>query len=205
VTVCLDHQRNARSLDADLDLIEVDFAEVLHLALSALDHRLGRDAAVLLVQRRIERSAVDADANGDLAVTRFRGDRFDVLGLADVARVEAKTLHPGLHRCQCHPVLMVDVGDDRDRRTRHDLGETLRGLLLVAGAPNDVATSSRQCVDLLKRALDVCRLGDRHGLDGDRRATADRDLAHEDLTCCPAFERHLGSVPAQPGGLAKSR
>ena len=81
---------------------------------AALD-RLGLDATPLLVQRRIQRPAVDADADGHLAIARLGGDGTDVLGLADVARVEPQTVDTGFHRSQRHLVLVVDVGDDRDR------------------------------------------------------------------------------------------
>ena len=187
LAVGLDHQRHVRRLHRDLDEVEADLVEVGHLLLGRLDHRLGRDAAVLLVQRRVERAAVDADADRHLPVARLAGDGLDVLGLADVARVEAQAVHAGLHRGQRHPVLVVDVGDDRHRRAGHDLGQALGRLGLVARATNDVAAGRGERVDLLQRALDVGRLGDRHRLHRDRRAAADGDVADVDLPRRPAL------------------
>ena len=118
---------------------------------------------------------------GHAAVAGLGGDGLDVLGPADVAGVEAQAVHAGLHRGERHPVLVVDVGDDRDRRAGHDLGQALGRLGLVAGAAHDVAAGRGEGVDLLQRALDVGRLGDRHRLHRDRRAAADGDLADVDL------------------------
>ena len=185
LAVGLDHQRHARRLHGDLDQVEADLVEVGHLLLRRLDHRLGRDPAVLLVQRRVERAAVDADADRYLAVTRLGGDGLDVLGLTDVAGVEAQPLHARLHRRQRHAVLVVDVGDDRHRRPWHDLGEPLRCLRLVARATDDVAAGSGEGVDLLQRALDIGRLGDRHRLHRDRSVTTDGHRTDVDLTRPP--------------------
>ena len=69
--VGLDHQRHVRRLDRDLDEVEVDLLEVGELLQRRLDHRLGRHAAVALVQRRVERTGVDADADRHAAVARF--------------------------------------------------------------------------------------------------------------------------------------
>ena len=181
LAVRLDHQRHARRLDRDLDLVEADLVEVGDLLLRRLDHRLRRRAAVLLVERRIERAGVHADADRQAAVACLGGDGLDVLGAADVAGIEPQAVHAGLHRRHRHLVLVMDVGDDRHRRARHDLGEPFGRLDLVARAPHDVGTGGGQRVDLLERALDVGRLGDRHRLDGDRRIAADLHVADRDL------------------------
>ena len=102
-----------------------------------------------------------------------RGDELDVLGLADVAGVEAQRLHAGFHRAERELVLEVDVGDDRHRRTGHDLREAFGGFLFVARAAHDVATGGRECVDLRERAVDVGGLRGGHRLDRDRRVAAD--------------------------------
>ena len=194
LAVGLDHQRDAGGLDRDLDEVEVDLLEVGQLEQRRLDHRLGRDATVLLVQAVVERAAVDADPDRDAAVAGLGRHRLDVLGPADVAGVEAEAVHAGLERGQGHPVLVVDVGDDRHRRAGDDLRQPLGRLGLVAGATDDVAARRGQRVDLLQRALDVGRLGDRHRLHRDRRAAADGDLAHHDLPGRPAADGHAASA-----------
>ena len=91
--VGLDHQRHRRRLDRDLDVLEADLLEVADLDLGRLDHGLGRDlAAVLLVELGVERAAVDADADGHAPVLGLGGHGLDVLGLADVARVEPQAV-----------------------------------------------------------------------------------------------------------------
>ena len=77
---------------------------------------------------------------GQAAVLGLGRDELDVLGLADVAGVEAQRLHARFHRGERELVLEVDVGDDRHRRTRHDLREPIGGLLLVARAAHDVGS-----------------------------------------------------------------
>ena len=134
-----------------------------------------------LVEGGVEGTGVDADADRHRAVARFAGHRLDVLGLADVAGVEAQTLDAGFQRRQGHAVLMVDVGDHGHRRTGHDVGQPFGRLRLVARAAHDVAAGRRQGVDLLEGALDVGRLGDRHRLHGDRRATTHGHGADVDL------------------------
>ena len=98
--VRVDHQRHVRRLHRDLHVVEVDLAEQVELVHRRRDERLGRDAAVLLGHRGVERAGVDADADRDAAVLRFRRDELDVLGLADVAGVEAQRLHAGFHRAR---------------------------------------------------------------------------------------------------------
>ena len=181
LAVRLDHQRHARRLHRDLDLVEADLVEVGDLLLRRLDHRLGCRAAVLLVERRVERPRVHADPDRQTPVASFGGDGLDVLGPPDVAGIESQAVHPGLHRGHRHLVLVMDVGDDRHRRARHDLRQSFGRLDLVARAPDDVGAGGRQRVDLLERALDVGGLGDRHRLDGDRRVAADLHVADGDL------------------------
>ena len=75
LAVRLDHERHARRLHRDLHVVEADLVEVGELDLRRLDHRLGGDpAAVLLVERRVERAAVDADADRHAPVLALLGD-----------------------------------------------------------------------------------------------------------------------------------
>jgi len=142
--------------------------------LGRLDHGLGGQAVVLLVEVRVQGPAVDPDADGHAPVLALHGHGLDVFGTPDVARVEAKAVDPGLEGGQGHLVLVVDVGHDRHRRAGHDLGQALRRFLLVAGAADDVGPGAVEGVDLLERPLDVGRLGDRHRLHAHRGVAADR-------------------------------
>ena len=179
--VGVDHQRHVRRLDRDLDVVEADLLEVGELAHRRLHECFGSGATVALVQLGIERSGVDADANGHAAVARLGGDGLDVLGLADVAGVEPQAVHTGLEGGQRQPMLEVDVGHDRHRRPGHDARQPLRRFRLVARAANDVGARAGQRVDLGQRGVDVGRLGDRHRLHADRGAAAHRHRSDRHL------------------------
>ena len=161
------------------------------------DHRFGRDATVAFGHRRIERTRVHADTDGNAARFGLGRDELDVLGLADVARIQAQRLHAGLERAERELVLEVDVGDDRHRRTRHDLRQPLGRFLFVARAADDVAAGRGQRVDLRQRAVDVGRLRGGHRLDRDRCVAADGDPA----------DHHLAGLPTRshPVSLRLSR
>ena len=112
-------------------------------------------------------------------------------GLLDVAGIEAQALHAGVEGGQRHPVLVVDVGDDRHGRAGHDAGQSLGRLLLVAGAAHDVGAGAGECVDLGERAVDIGGLGRRHRLDRDRCTATDRHVADTDLAGdVPLVRRH---------------
>jgi hypothetical protein len=125
--------------------------------------------------------AVYADTNRHVAVARFFGHRLDVLGLANVAGVQSQAVHAGLERGEGHLVLVMDVGDDRNRRARHDLRQTFGGFDLVASAAHDIAARGGERVNLLQRAFDVGGLRDGHRLHADRRVAADRHFADVNL------------------------
>ena len=129
---------------------------------------------MLLGHRRIERTGVDADADRQAVILRFARDELDVLGLADVAGVEPQRLHAGFDRGERELVLEVDVGDDRHRRTGHDLREADRGFFLVARAAHDVGAGRGERVDLRERAVDVGGLGGGHRLHRHACVAADR-------------------------------
>ena len=71
-------------------------------------------------------------------------------------------MHSGFHRSKRHFVLMVDVGDDRHRRTRNYLRKTFGSLWLITRAANDVAACCSKCINLLQRTFDISSFGDGH-------------------------------------------
>ncbi len=181
LAVGLDHQWHARCLHRDLDQVEIDLVEVGDLLERRLDHRLGGDpVAVLAVQVGVQRPPVDPDADRHAPVLGLPGDGLDVVGVLDVAGVEAQAVDARLEGLEGPPVLVVDVGHDRHGRTGDDAGQPLGRLRLVAGAAHDVGAGRGEGVDLLERRLVVGRLRDRHRLDRDRGAAADGDVAHHD-------------------------
>ena len=91
-------------------------------------------------------------------------------------------MYASLHSGESHLVLMMNVSDDRHRRTRHNLRKTFCSFDFITRTTNDVATSSRQRVNLLQRTFDIGSLGDRHRLHRDRCSSTNGNFAHHDLT-----------------------
>ena len=177
-----DHERHRRGLHRDLHVVEADLLEVGQLHSGRLDERLGGGAAVAACRGRgASEPAFTPMRMGTPRSRASAGDLLDLGLLAQVARVEPQALDAGLQGGERHLVVEVDVGHDRHRRARHDLGQALGRRLLVAGAADDVGPGGRQRVDLGQGALDVGRLGGGHRLDRDRRAAADGHAADVDL------------------------
>ncbi len=209
--VGVDHERDRGRLHRDLHVVEVDLLEVGQLVAGRLDQGLGGGAAVLLVELGVRATrALTPIRIGTPRSLGLAGDQLDLGLLAEVAGVEPQALHPGLQRGERHLVVEVDVGDDRHRRARDDLGQALGRGLLVAGAAHDVRAGRRQGVDLGQGALDVGGLGGGHRLDRDRRTTADGHPAHGDLAGGPARRDqlrgnfHLVSILPRRAGLSGS-
>jgi len=76
----------------------------------------------------------------------------------------------------------MDVGDDRDRREAHDRAKSLRVLVLGDGHARQLAPGRREGGDLGRSGLDIVRLRQRHRLDDDRGAAANRHVADGYLT-----------------------
>ena len=108
-------------------------------------------------------------------------DERDLVGAADVAGVDAHRRDAGLDRLQREARVEVDVGDHRERREADDPRQRLGVLELRHRDADDLAAGARERGDLRGRRLDVVRLRQRHRLDDDGRAAADRDAADRDL------------------------
>ena len=204
--VGLDHRRDVGGLDGDLDVVEVDLLEVGELHAGRLDERLRGGAAVPLVEVGVQRAGVHADADRHAAVLRLAGDELDLLGLAQVARIEPEPLHAGLQRRERHLVR----GSGRRRRSGPGERGTIwarpsAASLLVAGAAHDVGARAGEGVDLGEGALGVGGLGRRHRLDRDRGVAADRDLADHDLAGRLGVRLCITSSSTAGGVLGRSR
>jgi len=108
-------------------------------------------------------------------------DELDLGRIGDVAGIQSEAMHARVERCERHAVIVVNVGNDGHRRSRHDTSETFGGFGLVARAANDVRSCSGESIDLLQRALMISCLGDRHRLNGDGRTPTDGNIADHDL------------------------
>ena len=209
--VGLDHERNTRSLDRDLDLVEPDLVEIRHFDLSGFHHGLGGDlAAVLLIEPFVEGATVDPDPDGNATVLGLARNQAEVIGLFDIPRVQPETMDTSIERRQGHSVAVVDVGHDGHRGARHDMGQPGRGISVVTRTADDVGPGTREGVDLLEGPLNVSRLGRGHRLNRDRRLSADgnrvRRMSQHYLARVPSpGDGSRAVVQDETSGLAISR
>ena len=155
-----------------------------------------------------QRAGVDADAQRRAALLGQRDDLGDLLGAADVARVQAHAVRAGLDRLQRERVVEVDVGDDRDRRLARRSSSAPRRPARAARRTRTMsAPASATRADLVHRRRQVGGLGLGHRLHGDGRAAADGHAADVDL----ALRGHAVTVisttpwPRIPGRLRTAR
>ena len=197
--VCCKSQRHIVRLERDLHIVEVQLLEHAYVLHRGRNERLRRNATVLRQHLVIERTGVDADADGDAPLTCRRNHLLDALRSADVARVDAQCRNALRHRLKCELVVEVNVGDERRLDLPHNIAEVLRCRHIGHGNAHNVAARRRELSDLLYRRLRVRRLGVAHRLDGDRRPASDGDISNVDLPRRAAFiHRHReGQPPAK--------
>ena len=141
-----------------------------------LYHRLRRRAPEPLQQLALERARVHADADRDAPLARRVDYRTYALRLTDVAGVEAQLRHARLGSFESQLVVEVYVGDERHRRVLDQLGKIVRRHLVGHGGADDLDAGVGEPLDLGDRDHQVDRAGERHRLDGNRCAAADRHV-----------------------------
>src|SRR5207302_11037637 len=197
---------NVGGLQAELDVAGavVEVLQDLAVPEGDLDHPIGGALPVVAVDRvrfaeRLvdllrERAGVDADPEGDVPLLGGGDDLHDLLPVDDVARVEAEAGDARLDRGQGQGVVVVDVGDDRQRRALDDRLQGLGRLPVGDRGADDLAAGVFELVDLLEGRFDVPRVRLGHGLDGDRRGSADDHLTDADGDrVTPFFQRIPGN------------
>ena len=75
----------------------------------------------------------------------------------------------------------MNIRNDRNRRTRHNHGQSLSSLHIVARDSDDISARRRDGVDLSQRTIDVSCLGGGHRLDGDWRPATNRHRTNMNL------------------------
>ena len=175
-----DRVRDRGRLERDLEVLKRRRSIRLDELDGGGDERLDRVRHLEVVQVLGQRAGVHADAQRRAGRPGAIGDLGDLLGPADVARVQADAVRARVDRLQRQRVVEVDVGDDRDRRLAHDRLERLDVLLPRDGAADDVRAGVRDPTDLIHRGLQVGRFGLGHRLDRDRSAPADLDTTDVD-------------------------
>ena len=136
---------------------------------------------MFFVQRRVERAPIDSNTNRHLAIAGLGCHGFDVFWLTNISWIEAQTVHSCFHRSKRHFVLMMNVGDDRHRRTRNYLCQSFSSLWFIARATHDVTAGCSKSINLLQRSFDIGSLSDCHRLNADWRIAANCHLADRNL------------------------
>jgi len=173
--------RHAGGLDRDLEVLEVEALHELHELDRGPHQGLDRVLALQLVQVLRQGPGVDTDAHGHTRRLRLVGHLGDLVGAADVARIQPDAVRPGVDRLERQRVVEVDVRDDRDRGLEDDPPQRLDVLVAGDGAPHQVPPGLRDRANLAHGRLVIGRLGLRHRLDGDGRPAADLHPADVDL------------------------
>jgi len=100
---------------------------------------------------------------------------------ADIAGIDPEPVHTLLKGLKRQPVIKVDVGDERQLRAFPDRAERPRGFLIRHSEPHDLAPRLFQVIDLIQRLRCVAGVRVAHGLDSNRRTSADPNGAEGDL------------------------
>ena len=176
-----DHRRHVRRLDRDLEVAVLEPLEELDLLEGGGDERLG----LILLRERMEmlrqRAGVRADTHRDPRLLRRAHDLLDLVGPADVPRVDPDRSDTGVDRLQRERGVEVDVRDDGKRREADDERQGGSVLVLRHGDPDDFAARRCERGDLRRRRRHVVRLRERHRLHDDGRAAPDEDVTDADL------------------------
>ena len=183
--VGLDGHVDVERLERDLDLIEVEVLENLHVLEGVFDHGLHQLLALgtpvnLLGPCLLDRPGIYPDPNRNLALLTGAHDGLDLLTAADVAGIDSQAVHAGFGRHEGQPVVKVNIGHERRVGARADVAERLAGVLVGHGQAHDVAAGFNELVDLGERGGDVTRIGDRHGLHADWCPAANLNVADLD-------------------------
>ena len=154
------------------------------MACGAFHGGLRRDA-VPFDERTLQRTAVDADADGHAAAAAGGCNRPDTVFPADVARVDADFIGARGDGLDRQPVVKVDVGAERNRRLLPDSAERPGSRHVRHGEPNQIAPGACQRAHLCGGCFDIGCFRIRHRLDGDARAAADGKRARVNLPRLP--------------------
>lgn len=131
-----------------------------------------------LRRHRRDRAEVDPDPDWGLPLLRLGHYFPDILGLSNVTGVEAEAVDAGVKGLEGQRVLEVNIGDERDGRMGHDVGQGSRRLAIGDRDADDFAARVRKLADLGQGGDGVTGVSGGHRLDDDRVVATDLDVAH---------------------------
>ena len=144
----------------------------------AFHHGLRRRITILLEQPAFQRPRIHADADGDLPLLRAAHHQANLLGLADVAGIDAQLVDAGIERHQSELVLKVNVRDeDRVGAALANFGQRLGRFKVGDRQAHDLAARRLHLLDLLDRLPNLARVRLGHRLHDDGGVATDREPA----------------------------
>ncbi len=152
------------------------------------DHRLWTRVSILVDQVLLEASRIDSDPHRYSLVACPADDLLESLFAADISWVDSDLVNgwaargrDGVDACERHPVVVVDVGDQRNLDPIANQLDGFDVLFLGHGHADNLAAGLFEPMNLGQRCLGVEGIGGGHRLDPDRLIAADNVLADTHL------------------------
>ena len=172
---------------------------------AGFQHRIGARLAVFVEQVFFERPTIHTNADRAVMIPRGLDDFFDARLIADVTRVDPQTGSTRLSRLDPAFVVKMDVGHDGHRALAADLFQRFGAVHIRHRDPHDVSPRIRRRQHLFDRGRGIRGDRIRHGLNRDRSVSADRHIAHHNLTGFSTLNRAPGADVVQGHGSITQR
>ena len=180
--------------------VETDRVEQFAMLGGTCEHRSDRIMRIeLVLDRRIDRPAVDPNSNRTVVGRRSLNNELDLIlpSLGLLMMVQVPWVVPNLVDMRSdlrhEPIIFLQV----DRKVRlgllSDLGQGGRILIAIDRDTHDIGTGLVQVVDQTDRRRNIGRMGRSHALDRDRVPRSDRDRADADTSCGISLDLHIFS------------
>ena len=127
---------------------------------------------------RRQAAEVDADADGNVAFPGRRYYLLNLLGVPQIAGIQAQAIHSAAGAFQGQLIVKMDVGNQGNLNPLFDFGHRPGRFQIGNGRADNVAAGFLQLVDLADGGFNIPRIGLGHGLDGNIGPAADLDAAH---------------------------
>ena len=148
-----------------------------------LHQRFGGGVAIFFQQLLVKAAAVDADADGNVALLADLHHSLHPIFTADIAGIDANFGRTALSGGNGQLIVKMDVRHQRQRGLFADLSKAAGGLHIGHRQTRHLTAGGLQRPDLGQTSLHIGGLGVQHGLDHHRLTAADLYIAYADLSC----------------------
>ena len=149
----------------------------------ALHHAFrGRMSAMCCKDVFRKGACIDTDTNGDMLFFRHIHHLHNVFPLADISRIDAKSIDALLHRRKRKAVVKMNVCNQRYIHFRTERTQSFCRLFIRHGDSDDICARLMQGLDLRCSSVRIERAERTHRLDRNGRAPTDPDTADNDLS-----------------------